>query len=232
MKLKRKTIEFACEGEIIDLPKPAKLFIPDWYKDGPKPKDADLKWNGNEPFKGLKHCVPFLDGMLTGYVATLWVDVFVDIEDGMQVFRHRHTEHEPISERLISSTENLPVPAGFHFRRFTWRSPFFVRTPKGYSLLLTHPINRDDLPFRTLSAVIDSDSIMTTGNVPFFIKQDFTGIIKKGTPLFQIIPFKRDDWESVENKEIIKIGGLNQRRAHSVISGWYKRNQWKVKTYQ
>ena len=231
MKSKKQIIEFACEGEIIDLPKPAKLFIPEWYKNSPKPKDSDLKWSGNEPIKSFKHCAPFLDGMLSGYIATLWVDVFVDFENDMQVFRHRQSEYDPIAERPIDLNDNLPVPIGFHPRRFTWRSPFFIRTPKNYSVFITHPINRDDLPFKTLSAVVDSDDVMTTGNVPFFIKEGFTGIIKKGTPLFQIIPFKRDDWESVENKNIIKIDGLNQRRAHSVISGWYKKNQWKVKTY-
>ena len=88
------------------------------------------------------------------------------------------------------------------------------------------------MPFKTLSAVVDSDSILTAGNIPFHIKQDFTGIIKKGTPIFQILPFKRDNWESIENKEIIKIGSLNQNRVNSVLSGCYKQNQWKVKKYQ
>jgi len=32
--------------------------------------------------------------------------------------------------------------------------------PAGYSLLITHPFNRHDLPFVTLTGLVDADSLL------------------------------------------------------------------------
>jgi hypothetical protein len=47
-----------------------------------------------------------------------------------------------------------------------------------------------------VGGIIDSDKVTTSGLIPFFIKNDFVGVVPEGTPYLQIIPFKREDWES------------------------------------
>jgi hypothetical protein len=51
-----------------------------------------------------------------------------------------------------------------------------------------------------MSGIIDTDSdlFVTWGQLPFFIRKGFTGIIPCGTPLYQIIPFQRDSWQTEE----------------------------------
>ena len=66
---------------------------------------------------------------------------------------------------------------------------------KGYSVLITHPFNRDDLPFRTLTGLVDVD-LYKSNTIQFpavWIDESFTGILKKGTPIAQCIPIKRDN---------------------------------------
>ena len=43
-----------------------------------------------------------------------------------------------------------------------------------------------------LCAIFNTEEI----NVPFVIKNNFSGIIERGTPMFQVIPFKREKWDS------------------------------------
>ena len=66
---------------------------------------------------------------------------------------------------------------------------------KGYSVLITHPFNRDDLPFRTLTGLVDVD-LYKSNTIQFpaiWIDESFKGILKKGTPIAQCVPIKRDD---------------------------------------
>jgi len=71
-----------------------------------------------------------------------------------------------------------------------------VGLPPGYSLLVTHPINRDELPFRTLTGLVDADRYCDVF-IHFPARwQDpqFNGMLAKGTPVAQCLPVKRDTW--------------------------------------
>jgi hypothetical protein len=63
------------------------------------------------------------------------------------------------------------------------------------------------------------------------MKKDFSGVIPAGTPIIQIIPFKRDDWSMnvVDDKQF-----KEHPEAHEVENppfNWYKRRWWTRKTY-
>lgn len=229
---KRPLIQFASEVDYHRIPMPAKLSIPLWYKDSNISIEALSEMK--EPSfdrPTLKKCIPFLDSMMTGYIAELWCDIDVKLNyDGSPKLSWR-TERQPLEIRESTSTENLPIPAGHGFTRFAWKIPYHLQTPKNYSCLITHPFNRYDLPFTTLSAVADTHEVMYAGNVPFFLKEGFEGVIEKGTPIYQILPFQREAWDSKENPTLIEEGQKNGRLSSSVIFGWYKKNVWSRKEY-
>jgi len=104
----------------------------------------------------------------------------------------------------------LPTPAGHDEDHYAWKSLFNIQTPKGYSILISHPHNRFDLPFTTLSGIVDSDMTMARGNLPFFLKSGFEGIIPVGTPIYQVMPFKRENWQSEHDKSITDIAIKNE----------------------
>jgi hypothetical protein len=200
-----------------------KSHLPKWYKEV-KPFKDDVETFSN---KTMKLCMPFLDSLTAGYAMVLAGDVVVDLSGGLPNF--------------TSGTENLvdmrgldhampPAPPGYIGLSLAWNTKVTLQLPKGYSALITHPLNRFDLPFITSSGIVD-DYEMSTGNVPFFIKHGFEGVIEKGTPIAQIIPFKREDWTHEVEEGLAKRAQDNGMRSQSMVSGWYKKNIWKRKTF-
>jgi hypothetical protein len=110
------------------------------------------------------------------------------------------------------------------------------KLPKGWSALITSPNNRFDLPFRATTGIVDSDlfygmSAGQGGNYPFYLNKGFEGIIPVGTPMYQIIPFKRENWKSTQLKydEEDAIKKHTNIRRH-FVSG-YKKEYWQKKTF-
>ena len=71
-----------------------------------------------------------------------------------------------------------------------------IEAPPGYSLLFTHPVNRADLPFTTLTGLVDCD---TFHHSPLSFPArwhdvEFNGVLPKGTPVAQCLPVKRESW--------------------------------------
>jgi hypothetical protein len=82
---------------------------------------------------------------------------------------------------------------------YKFTSPYVIKTPPGYSCIFTHPFNQVS-PFLTLTGVVDTDMHPLAVQFPFLMLKDWEGTIKAGTPIVQIIPFKRDDWNHSVNK--------------------------------
>jgi hypothetical protein len=101
-------------------------------------------------------------------------------------------------------------PVGFHVPSQVAGTPFFeddrfiikfnnfwtIETPSGYSLLCTHPVNRTDLPFTTLTGLVDCDTFHDSPlNFPArWHDVNFNGVLPKGTPVAQCLPVKRESW--------------------------------------
>ena len=176
------------------IPVPTKRKIPDWYKDA---ESYYYDSQGNE-YAGLKKCMPYVDSMMSGYVLTLPFDVHVSKdEDGSLEINWDKTNGygDFIGERPKDLGATMPRPHGFAPNHLVFSGSWAWKTPRGWSTLVSHPLNREDLPFRTVSAIMDSDAYSSSGNVPFFIQEDFEGTIPEGTPFAQIIPIKRASWK-------------------------------------
>lgn len=229
--------DFPEKGNVqLPAPKPASLYIPEWYAKSERYLDGDKKPALRSDFSsnsGLKTCVPFLDCFMTGYVMETWVDIQVKkISEDNVIISWAHGP-DPVLEREKQLGALIPRPAGHHDNHFAWRTQWGVKIQRGYSILMTHPLNRFDLPFTTLSGIVDADQFSNNGNLPFFIKKDFEGLIPAGTPFAQIIPIKREGWKSEEpSKEDIKEATQNAYDTKRVISGFYKNFKWIKKDYK
>jgi hypothetical protein len=212
-------------------PAPMKSFVPEWYKDS---ESTFLDKDSGEMIAGLKKCVPVLDGLVSGYAITLPHDVYVsrsesgelklswNLPDGVEDF---------IAERPVELGAKMPRPAGHYPNHMVWKGVWGVKTPKNWSLLVVHPLNRFDLPFTTYSAIMDSDKFSAPGNIPFFIKENFEGLIPAGTPVAQLIPIKRERWVMNKNNK----GLLNLLHEQGEIvrqpETTYKKKMWVRKEY-
>lgn len=206
-------IEFYFDSESNNHILPSKNFIPDWYKN----EDSSLV---------LKRCMPFIDGFMSGYIATTLEDITIEQIDNEPVV----VSSDIVSTRDNSSIGLMPIPLGCSNKQFIWNSPYIIKTPENYSIFISHPINRYDLPFITLSAVVDSDSIMPKGNIPFFIKEGFSGVIPKGTPMFQFFPFLRNEWTHIINNELPVQS--DERNTKFKEDNFYKKHYWSKKKYE
>lgn len=213
-----------------DILTPAKNHIPDWYKKIPKHKDNEI-FNTERGFNfTVKNCVPFLDSLITGYMILLPFDLYVKNDNGSPYVTWKYADFPP--EWRDNVADKSLVPHDHFPREYIWHTSAAITVPKGFSMLLTHPLNRHDLPFTTLNAIVDGGLVMNhIGNIPFYIKNGFEGIIPQGTPIIQIIPFRQENWLSKKTKNLIKKGYEHNLKTLSVLTGFYKKTFWTRKKY-
>jgi hypothetical protein len=219
------------ETELITSPKPAKNYIPEWYKNIKSfyRKTPIFNTNGKLYNPDLKMCMPFLDSLTTGYIQETWCDIYIQKEnEEIKFYFSDFPQIINVREKKAIETYNNE----FYPIEFEWSIEWINKTPKNHSVLICHPLNRLDVPFYTLSGIIDSDMYYhsPSGNLPFYIKKDFEGLIPKGTPMYQIIPIKRNFW----THKIEKYSINNQKRLkkqNQVFWEFYKKNFWNKKQY-
>jgi len=200
-------------------PVPSSKLVPEWYR---------KLLGATDKVETVKKCVPVLDALTSGYMIVLPVDVHFNGED--RTFWHS-APFKINSNHYKSQTHGVDIGSEFDDQPHKWINQWLIKTPKGHSCLFIHPLNRIDLPFRSFTGVVDTDKHPLVVNFPFVMKKNFSGVIPAGTPIIQIIPFKRDDWSmSVTDDKEFK----NHPEAHEVENppfNWYKRRWWTRKLY-
>jgi hypothetical protein len=211
-----------------------KDVMPEWFKKIEKFSGGKLSVSPSTIT--VKSCAPFMDAFLTGYYIPLPVDLLVEqTQYGPKIswswFDLDYTETDFVIERDPGMIPTLPIPKGFSPNHFSWSTKQILKVENGYSLLITHPLNRDDLPFRTMSGVVDANYPMSGGKLPFLIQEGFEGIIKAGTPIAQIIPIKSEPWKLERNTKLLSEAKLARSESLKTIIGWYKNKYWNRKEY-
>lgn len=236
-----KTIFFRPESVSLDQtgytpPRPARNYIPDWYRKIPSTvnKKNEVNPRTQEKEHTVKACVPILDAFTSGYIQELVMDIDVQRSGvgAVAFYWPRQNPWEPVrAPRHPAGMSGFVHPDGYDNNPYLWVQPFEFNVPKGYSILITHPLNRHDLPFITMSAIIDADAFPQRAEVTFYLKNDFSGVMKRGTPIFQVIPFKREKWESevVPYNESLRMKWVNLSR--NVFGGAYRDNFWHKKEF-
>ena len=213
-----------------DLLIPIKNVVPDWFKKIPKWKNNEVFEIGSGIGKTVKQCSPILDSFTIGYTIVLPSDIYVKNNNGAPYLTWQHMDFPPIVREQTADL-NL-VPAGHNSTEYAWKVAVANTIPLGYSMIITHPFNRHDLPFTTLTGIVDGGFVMhANGQIPFFVKENFEGLIPKGTPIVQIVPFRQENWKSKETKGLLKESSKHNLQSLSLISGWYKKTFWTHKKY-
>jgi hypothetical protein len=236
---KIKIIPTSEESSFIVNIEKASVHIPDWYK------SSKQKIKGLEKFflipdvpqtttSTYKKCSPFLDALTNGYIFYLTQDIEVLIKDDGSPYIIWRPANMPglVTFHHNDQWSGLEWPKDCHEFVYKWENNFIIKTPKRYSILFTHPHNRFDLPFYTLSGVVDTDRYNLPVVFPFFLKKDFVGVIKAGTPLAQITFIKRESWF----RNIKKFKKIFVRKEYfkymSKIERSYKNLIWQRKDYE
>lgn len=205
-------ITFSCPPALYDsLPRPelARRRAPDWYK--AMPMETPLPEGGAD--LTVKHCLPFVDALTHGVIIPLQADITV--KDGEFDWDWPHPDS----------------PLGFHFPTQAPGVPFVdpdevvikahnfwtMHTEPGWSILFTHPLNRLDLPFRTLSGLVDTDGFdaLPVHFPMLWVDRGFEGTLPAGTPVAQCIPVLRErleiDIQAMSAADYEAAKGLKER---------------------
>ncbi len=194
------TLTFRCPKALEPIllrPIPAVRGLPDWFKTMPQ---KAFSATAGKDAPTVKKCPPFIDAMIYGFLIPLAMDL--EVRDGefswdFEVPQGYVSEfsHSPIDFHDPGQVAGTPFLDNDRFI-IKFNSFWTIEAPAGYSLLFTHPVNRADLPFTTLTGLVDCDSFHDSPlNFPArWHDANFNGVLPKGTPVAQCLPVKRESW--------------------------------------
>jgi hypothetical protein len=217
-------------------PRPASEFVPQWYKDQSGWSTDSMTVGDNGLTNStIKKCMPVFDDMTAGYIICLSSDIFISLDDAGNPRMDWSITNCPsfISTHSPQQISTLPVADEYCPLPFKFKNSYRVITPAGYSCLFRQPMWLNPaVPFFCFSGIVDTDEHPVPVEFPFLIKKSFTGVIEAGTPIMQVIPFKREEWISRIEGEDNNMGRLEYDKTTVKWSNRYKNNFRSVKSWK
>ena len=222
-------VEFMCEPELMNAipePIPANKVMPDWYK------NLDMYPDDNPGMATVRACMPFLDALSSGWVIPIPADiqVFSANQKGGWTEFSSNASFSVVEHHSEEQVGDAPIPGAPSKFINHWS----IKTPPGYSTLFLQPMNRMESRFQVFSGIVDTDNYTNNINFPFiWTKSGYDGMIERGTPMVQMIPFKRENTISdaicrtMTDDEQLKQKQTNNRIDSS--NGYYRESNWESK---
>jgi hypothetical protein len=191
-------ITFRCDPALIDvLPPPvqARTVLPDWLR-AMAPRVASSVHQRS--VRTVKQCPPFVDAMSHGFMILLPCDIAVDAgrfswDWPLPPLTLPNHPRAPLSFHVAEQLQGSPLARGSNMA-IKFNSFWTIELEPGWSLMVTHPVNRDELPFRLITGLVDADRFNDVGiNFPaVWIDPDFSGTLPRGLPIAQCHPVPRE----------------------------------------
>ena len=253
-----KTIKFTARNkfaqEYLLPPVPASKYVPDWWLEAPafieeegvpNSKKRIFSTGSHQPNHSFKKCTPMLDAMQTGYILKLWTDVWVNDSSNpkfekevvwkvrMESPMTKLSNEVGVFQKHGPTSEMVEKPVDMANGVWKYTPLLYIETPPGYSTLFVQPLGYRNLPFQAVPAVVDTDTPGIELVAPLWVRKDFTGVVERGTPILQAIPFKRDDWKmSYDYLEDGRNFIDEDVRFNLNIVNNYAKRQWKKKSFK
>jgi hypothetical protein len=237
-------------------PYPANRDVPEWFKamptetqvQGTDAPGADAPgMDGPGMTTGtVKNCPPFIEAITCGYIIPLAADISLSLDSAGVFHGAGRTGFDPAISRYADIVqihkaaqvkgapfENCPVVKILN--------PWLIRTPPGCSALFLPPLNRFQMPLYPLAGLVETDIFYREVNFPavLMIPPGTTLTLRKGTPFVQVIPIKRDEYQSefvpldVETYRTSRPSTLPEN--HNLFpetQNYYRNNFWRKKNYR
>jgi hypothetical protein len=211
-------------------PKPASDVLPEWYK-----KTSSYVSGKKEPMPGsqtpstIKKCIPVFDALTSGYVISTYCDLWIKKTENGDVSYNTSTSID-ISFHPTTQAPYHPFMNDHAYPK--WSNPWAIKTPPGYSCLFIPPVHGGNEYFQIAEGVVDTDRYNAAVNFPFILKDiNFEGLIPAGTPMVQVIPFKRDNWKMKVNSDT-ENSTEHTRLLESKFFDRYKTMFWTSKSFK
>jgi hypothetical protein len=224
--------------DVFPQPIPVTSSVPGWWKtQEPVFDKSKIPFNGVLKLT-VKKCQAVFDSMTAGYYLLCPVDIFIDATGPklqIQIPASYFSQYnEIIAEHTPQQVEKYPKKNYFHPEVLRIHPMWLAHTPKNYSTLFTEPMHENNTGLHAIPGIIDTDTYISDGYLSFFVEKDFKGTIKQGTPIIQIIPFKRDKWKSFisKDKNSDMTIAKQQMKVRTVFQNGYRTKFWSKKIFQ
>ncbi|MCB1520800.1 MAG: hypothetical protein KDJ37_09515 [Hyphomicrobiaceae bacterium] len=227
LKAAKPKVSFLCAPEdkgVIAEPVPAKSAMPEWFRRLP-PIDKSQVHSRNNGLT-VKRCMPFLDALTTGFILPLAATVRLEVRDGGQTV----DAGWEIDRVMVSNHANFQVAGNAKDQRppCKFHNYWTIVTPPGWSCLFLPPLNRPNDVFEVVAGIVDTDTYTSLIHFPFFATdKDGLYTLERGTPLVQVIPFKRSSThlDADIRVETADEAAAKQRilRNTQASEGWYRK---------
>ena len=194
------TIEFTTyDKRTTELWRPvlAKKVVPDWWKT----MKVQEMVRGNKT-QTIRSCLAMDDWLKSGWYICAKTDMQVKVnEDGRSMTDPNNPLHSP-THPAAQGGHNftyLPKEDAPTKDAFKMRAPWNIITPPGYSCLYLDPFLFQNTHFATWQGIIDTDTFnvnMDNSQIIFYPKTNKDFVIKEGTPLVQVVPYRREVWNA------------------------------------
>ena len=239
-------IKFQAHPDVLSVaphPKPAKKFVPDWYKNMAMTDKCPVTMQGGkshviDTISTIKKCMPVRDYLTSGYIIPAWVDIKISTDsEGKYQNRSRVPEEFKGSYSIGCEWHGIEQLKGSPLENFIdgekclkLVSPWTITTPKGYSTFFTSPFYTEG-DITILPAIVDTDLHPTPVNFPCILNSNEC-FAKRGTPLIQAFPFKRENWDSEVSEVNLKKSSKASFNFTSVLESVYTTDYWQKKRYR
>lgn len=196
---KQPLIEFMTQVHNLEydkdaIPKPAKSFMPEWWKQIPYLSDSGEMT--------IKACPSYPDFFSHAFVVRSWVNITFEAKPKNNSLNIKKFSDNRFPEWTLHPAEQMLDYGSFNVgdRKVTMtvkaNCPWNIRTPKGYSVLqlpMTYEFNKN---WSVMPGIIDTDIHPQINQQIMVHSNGEDVVIKKGEPLAMYFPFKREKWKN------------------------------------
>ena len=221
-------------------PVPASEFWPEWFQQQKPKNDHD-----QHAWATVRSCPGILDMLNMGYIIPLWCDykltkvkLTVGEEIQFQTPQNLNQNGRPLFSAATHPHEQID---NYPFKENQWKGslkfqmPWEIKTDPGYSCLITAPFYHRQHNLEVLTGSVDTDYYHEMHVNTFFdSKVDEEILFERGTPLCQIIPYKREEYkmETAVGDYRTKINRLTQWIHNSMFAPQHYRKKLNQQRYK
>jgi hypothetical protein len=193
-------IKFTTHNEVTNAlfkPVPIKSVFPKWYKEldteqNNCPLNKVFSYYEGKPKRTAKACIPLRDYMSSGYLLVTQGDIVINSdvgEDNFSFYKTNYAMENPHPYKQLPLSTN-----GEPNKYIKFGNDWTITTPSGYSCLFYPPEMFFEDRFRVLPGIVDTDVYDNPVQFPSLLLKGGDFIIKAGTPLVCVFPFKRENY--------------------------------------
>jgi hypothetical protein len=211
-------------------PQYSNKFIPPEWRNMPQYSEDPIETLSIRRTRTAKKCPSFIEWFSMGVILPAWCDIAFKYNKEQDLWQIATGDSQSPYRIEIHSNPQMLNYMDYKHRGskaqliFKLNSPWYMKTPKGYSTLQLPLFYHSDRDWTVAAGTWHSDTLFDTSIQIFYFGDGDEVFIKKGQPLAQYLPYKRTKINflsrQMTEKDIYTINA-KELKLHSKGTGGY-----------